>query len=78
MTIQTLDGRLIRVPVDHVITPKTVIKLENEGMPILNSNSSDPLVAPKRGAMYVRFDIRFPKRLNESQRQRVEAILRSE
>jgi DnaJ homolog subfamily B member 4 len=54
--VHTLDGRLIKVPVDHLITPKTVLKIEGEGMPIINQGG-DPLDAPKRGDMYVKFDI---------------------
>jgi DnaJ-class molecular chaperone len=73
--VHTLDGRLIKVPVDHVITPKTVIKIDGEGMPIINVPGADPLDAPKRGDLYLRFDIRFPKKLTEAQRQRIEAIL---
>ena len=74
--IQTLDGRLIKLPVDHVITPRTVIKIDGEGMPIINVPGADPLDAPKRGDMYVKFEIRFPKKLTEGQRQRIEAILK--
>jgi len=73
--VHTLDGRLIKVPVDHVITPKTVIKIESEGMPIINAPGTDPLDAPKRGDMYVKFDIRFPKKLTDAYRLRIEAIL---
>ena len=62
-TVHTLDGRLIKVPVDHLITPKTVIKIEGEGMPIIGS--ADPLDLLKRGDMYVKFDIKFPKNLTE-------------
>lgn len=75
--VHTLDGRIIKVPVDHLITPKTVIMIENEGMPII-SKEVDPLDAPKRGALYVKFDINFPKKLNEAQRQRIEAVLNSQ
>jgi len=63
MTVHTLDGRLLKVPVDHLITPKTVIKIDGEGMPIIGS--ADPLDLPKRGDMYVKFDIKFPKNLTE-------------
>lgn len=34
--IETLDGRVIIVNVDEVINPKTVRKIEGEGMPIFN------------------------------------------
>lgn len=80
-TVETLDGRLIKVPVDHVITPRTVIKIDGEGMPILPSaqptegdSTTDPLDAPRRGDLYVKFDIQFPRKLTESQRQRIEAV----
>ena len=72
--METLDGRILRVPVDSVITPKTVIKVDGEGMIIIDG-STDPLDDPKRGDMYVKFDISFPKKLTESQRQRLEKLL---
>ena len=72
--MEALDGRLLRVPVDSVITPKTVIKVDGEGMVILDE-SADPLEDSKRGDLFVKFDIRFPKKLTESQRQRLEKLL---
>ena len=42
VTVETLDGRLIRVPVDQIISPQSIIRIENEGMPILRSEG-DPL-----------------------------------
>ena len=72
--MEALDGRLLRVPVDSVITPKTVIKVDGEGMVILDE-SGDPLEEPKRGDLFVKFDIRFPKKLTEGQRQRLEKLL---
>jgi DnaJ-class molecular chaperone len=74
VVVEALDGRLLRVPVDSVITPKTVIKVDGEGMVILDE-SADPLEEPQRGDLFVKFDIRFPKKLTESQRQRLEKLL---
>lgn len=74
VVVETLDGRLLRVPVDSVITPRTVLKVDGEGMVIIDE-VADPLDEPKRGDMYVKFDIRFPKKLTESQRQRLEKLL---
>jgi DnaJ-class molecular chaperone len=76
-SIETLDGRLLKVPVDHVITPKSVIKIDGEGMPILPAAGVkvDPLEPLKRGDLYVRFDIKFPKKLTEEQRVRIENVL---
>ena len=72
--METLDGRMLRVPVDSVITPRTVIKVDGEGMFIIDE-AADPLDDPKRGDMFVKFDIRFPKKLTEDQRLRLEKIL---
>jgi DnaJ-class molecular chaperone len=69
--VETLDGRLLRVPVDSVITPKTVLKVDGEGMTVWGEDS-DPLEEPKRGDLYVKFDIKFPSKLTEAQRQRLE------
>lgn len=62
MTVETLDGRFLKVPVDSIITPKTVIKLDGEGMTIRGGDGEkkDPLDPPKKGDMYVKFDIKFP------------------
>ena len=65
MSVETLDGRILRVPVDSVITPKTVLKVDGEGM-VIRDDSTDPLDDPKRGDLYVKFDIKFPKKLSEA------------
>ncbi len=75
VTIETLDGRLLKVPIDQVITPKTVIKLDHEGLPHYGDKSRDPLDAPLRGDLYVKFEIRFPSKLSEAHRQKLAAIL---
>lgn len=62
------------IPVDEIITPKTIVKIDNEGMPIFISRKEDDHLV-KRGHLYVKFDIKFPKTLNESQRKRIEQIL---
>lgn len=75
--VHTLDGRLIKLPLDSVITPKTMIKVEGEGMTIVPPASQrvDPLDPPKRGDMYVRFSIKFPKALSDAQKTRLAAVL---
>ena len=65
------------VSVDEILTPKTVKHIEKEGMPVLNKDSKDDEEVTK-GDLYVTFDIRFPKTLNDSQRKRIEASLKSE
>lgn len=36
LTLETLDGRTIKVPIEQIVTPKTVKVVKNEGMPIFN------------------------------------------
>jgi hypothetical protein len=36
--ITTLDGRILLVALDFIVGPKTIKKIEGEGMPILESN----------------------------------------
>ena len=74
VAIPTLDGRILKVSVDQLITPKSVIKIEGEGMPILEQ-SNHPLDAQRRGDLYVRFEIQFPKKLSEAQRVRLDSVL---
>lgn len=78
VTIETLDGRLLKVPVDAVITPKTVIRLEGEGLVQHGVKGRDPLDPPLRGDLYVKFDIRFPAKLSEAHRERIAKILKTE
>ena len=67
ITVKTLDDRIIKVPVDSIVTPRSVIKVDGEGM-VIRDESVDPLDEPKRGDLYVKFDVRFPKKLTEDQR----------
>jgi len=73
--VVTLDGRLLKVSVDEVITPKTVVRLEGEGMPIPHDKDSDVLEPLRRGDMFVKFNIQFPKKLTDLQRRNIEAVL---
>jgi DnaJ-class molecular chaperone len=51
-----------------------LIKIDGEGMPIFTSRkANDDRV--KKGTLYVKFEIMFPKTLREEQRIRIERIL---
>ena len=71
----TLDGRVLQVGVESIITPQMLQEVKGEGMPLL---AEDPLVAlakaNKRGNLFVRFDIHFPKYIAEEKK----AVLREE
>jgi DnaJ-class molecular chaperone len=57
----TLDGRNLTLPINDVIHPNYQKFVPNEGMPILG----DPT---KRGILKIKFDIRFPTRVNAEQK----------
>ncbi|KAG6767655.1 hypothetical protein POTOM_028867 [Populus tomentosa] len=57
----TLDGRNLTLPINDVIHPNYQKVVPNEGMPILG----DPT---KRGIFKIKFDIRFPARVNAEQK----------
>ncbi|EGF83658.1 hypothetical protein BATDEDRAFT_86054 [Batrachochytrium dendrobatidis JAM81] len=61
MDIQTLDGRLLKVPVNETVTPNQVKTVPNEGMPIYKQ-------AGKRGSLIIQFKTQFPTHLTDHQR----------
>lgn len=63
----TLDGRIILISLDNIVSPNLVKKIEGEGMPIYDSKSVSEEKAVK-GDLYIVFDIQFPRNLTESQR----------
>lgn len=68
LTVQTLDGRSLSVPVAGVVAPGSSQTVRGEGMPI--SRTPD-----KRGDLIVKFDITFPRSLTEEKKRAVRAAL---
>ena len=68
--IPLLDGRSVLLAIDQVITPKTVKMIEGEGMPIYDKEDhmGDNV---SKGNLYVCFEIVFPKKLNNQQKQKI-------
>ena len=66
--IKSIDGRDILVSVNEIINPKSVIKIEGEGMV---TEGGDTI-----GDLYVRFDIRFPKFLSLENKEVIKRILK--
>ncbi|KAH6588693.1 hypothetical protein BASA50_010564 [Batrachochytrium salamandrivorans] len=61
LDILTLDGRLLKIPVNNTVTPDQVIRIPNEGMPIYKSPS-------KHGDLLIKFKTVFPKTLTNTQK----------
>ncbi|KAL9377470.1 hypothetical protein Peur_028805 [Populus x canadensis] len=65
--LTTLDGRNLTLPINDVIHPNYQKVVPNEGMPILG----DPT---KRGILKIKFDIRFPTRVNAEQKAGIRRV----
>ena len=66
--IPALDGRTIRHPITSVVPPGSSTVIANEGMPI----SKQP---GRKGDLIVTFDVIFPSRLTEQQKDRLRQAL---
>ena len=66
--IKSIDNRDILVPVNDVINPKSVIKIQGEGMRYEDREASN-------GDLYITFDIEFPKYLSLESKQTLKKIL---
>ncbi|KAK8655363.1 hypothetical protein V6N13_107943 [Hibiscus sabdariffa] len=68
LSLTTLDGRNLTIPVMEVVKPGHEVLIPNEGMPI----SKDP---SKKGQLKIKFDIVFPSRLNAEQKSDLKRAL---
>jgi len=68
--IQTLDDRLINVPINDIVKPGYTKRVPGEGMPI----SSD---ASKKGDLVIEFDIEFPNSLSPARKELIQRALLS-
>ncbi|KAL6583920.1 hypothetical protein OROMI_003209 [Orobanche minor] len=68
LELTTLDGRNIMVPLIEIIKPGHEIVIPNEGMPV----SKDPR---KKGTLSIQIDVRYPKRLTDSQKSELRRVL---
>ncbi|KFK43323.1 hypothetical protein AALP_AA1G109800 [Arabis alpina] len=67
ISLTTLDGRNLTIPVLDIVRPGQEIVIPNEGMP-----TKDPL---KRGELRVNFEILFPSRLTSEQKNDLKRVL---
>ncbi|EGN98827.1 hypothetical protein SERLA73DRAFT_181494 [Serpula lacrymans var. lacrymans S7.3] len=71
-TVEMLDGRKLQVPLpaSGIIKPGQETTVSNEGMPIRKEGN-----AKKRGDLIVKWDVVFPDRLTQSQKDGLRKIL---
>ncbi|KAL4572378.1 hypothetical protein LXL04_019152 [Taraxacum kok-saghyz] len=68
--LSTLDGRSLTIPINSVISPTYEEVVKGEGMPI-------PKEPTKKGNLRVKFNIKFPSRLNSDQKTGIKRLLTS-
>ena len=69
VSLKSLDGRDIRVPVEGVLRPGDTVTVGGEGMPIKGG--------PAKGNLLITFDVRFPtQELTEAQKTAVKGALK--
>ena len=82
--LTTLDGRVLTVAIDQVMSPNTVKSLPDEGLmcdstvPVGATASMRSMIAAnegKRGNLLILFDVEFPKALSCEQKMAIERIL---
>ena len=66
--VETLDGRQLRVPLDHVLIPGGVKTVVGEGMPISKQPGA-------KGVLSIKWDISFPLTLSAEQKAALRSIL---
>ncbi|KAH7306523.1 hypothetical protein KP509_22G016700 [Ceratopteris richardii] len=67
ISLTTLDGRSLTIPVNEVISPGYEKVVAREGMPI-------PKEPGKKGNLRIKFDIKFPSRLTSEQKAGVKRL----
>jgi DnaJ family protein B protein 4 len=72
-----LDSRHLHVPIDEIINPSYVKQVVGEGMPIHNDQINAENFKKKlaHGDLFIKFDIVFPKKLSEDQKQEIKKNL---
>ena len=72
-----LDGRVLNISIDEIISPDTVKVVKNEGMPIIDEERpiESITIDCKKGDLYIKFDIQFPDYINDKKKQKIISLL---
>ncbi|XP_010415583.1 PREDICTED: dnaJ homolog subfamily B member 13-like [Camelina sativa] len=68
VSLTTLDGRRLTIPVTNVISPEYEEVVPKEGMPLQKDQT-------KKGNLRIKFNIKFPTRLTSEQKTGVKKLL---
>ncbi|KAK7922656.1 hypothetical protein WMY93_009558 [Mugilogobius chulae] len=67
--VETLDGRIINIPVNEIVHPSYKKVVPGEGMPLLHNQS-------QRGDLILTFNIHFPEKLSKESKHLIKQALR--
>ena len=72
-----LDGRVLNIAMDEIISPDTVKIVKNEGMPIIDEKNPIESITldNKKGDLFIKFDIQFPDYINDKKKQKIISLL---
>ena len=72
-----LDGRVLNISMDEIISPDTVKLVKGEGMPIIDETRPIESITldNKKGDLYIKFDIIFPDYINDKKKQKIISLL---
>ncbi|XP_060214502.1 uncharacterized protein LOC132641496 [Lycium barbarum] len=68
ISLTTLDGRELTIPITEIVKPGQEQIIPNEGMPISKERG-------KKGNLKIKFDIKFPSRLSADQKSDLRRVL---
>lgn len=73
---KTIEGEQKEITVKEVINPDSFQVIYGNGMPVLNNDPLGPIKRDfARGNLILKFDIEFPKNLNDCKKNELCAIL---
>ncbi|XP_051541975.1 dnaJ homolog subfamily B member 13 [Myxocyprinus asiaticus] len=66
--VETLDGRLLNIPINNIVHPQYTKVVTGEGMPLVNNPS-------RRGDLIIRFTTQFPEKLSAEKKRLLKQAL---
>ncbi|XP_034461869.1 dnaJ homolog subfamily B member 13-like isoform X1 [Hippoglossus hippoglossus] len=69
VNVQTIDGRLLNIPINDIVHPKYRKVVPGEGMPLFQDPS-------QRGDLIIHFDIQFPEKLSPDRKHLIKKALK--
>lgn len=75
LSIHTIEGRLITVTMDEIISPDLIKQVDGYGLPKYNPEIRTILEEQERGHLFVRFNIQFPIYIQPNRKEEIINLL---